>query len=153
MDVMTTHTKRLFVGATSAALLLSLVGGCSSSPSVEEFCTNATVLMEGEGIENADPEDLDAVTKAVDDMIAQIEDTEAPDEIADDWDYFADGMTELLEAAKKTTAAQAEDSDAAADDVTEATDEMKAAVENMSSEKMMAANDKVETYITENCEA
>ena len=149
MDTMITHKKRLFAGATSAALLLTLVGGCSSSgPSVEEFCTNANALIEGEAIGSVDGSDADAATKVMDDMIAQIKDTEAPDEIADDWDYVADGMTEFLNVAKKATAAQAEDGDVEA-----ATDEMAAAAKKMSSEKMTEANDNVDAYIAENCEA
>lgn len=173
---MTTHKKRLAAGASSAVLLVALVAGCSStetdenSPSadsstsaestptteeaeleedsstVEAFCSDAQQLIEGDAIEGVNPDDPEAVDAVVADMTAQIDASVAPDEIAEDWAFFSDGMKQFLTAAQNVTVA-GDTPDPAAEE------EMNAVIEFMSSPELTAAEKNVEAYIAANCEA
>ena len=116
------------------------------SASVEAFCADAQSLIEGDAIEGVDPEDPDAVNAVVADMTAQIDASVAPDEIAEDWAFFSDGMKQFLAAVQKVTVA-GDTPDPAAED------EMNAVVEFMSSPELMTAEKNVDAYIAANCEA
>lgn len=113
---------------------------------VVAFCSDAQTLIEGEAIEGVDPSDTDAVNTVVSDMIAHIDATEAPDEIADDWALFSDGMKQFLTAAQSLTAADEASGPAAEEQMT-------AASALMSSPEMGVAEDNVSTFISANCEA
>lgn len=139
---MNTTTKRLSAGAGTAALLLTLVAGCSSDASIEEFCTDSKAITEADALENVDTSDPAAVDKAVDEMLDQLKALDAPDEIADDWGVVTDAMDKYLTAVKDVDIT----SDTASEDMIEIT-------EYLTSEKVTTANENVDAFTKENCEA
>ncbi|PJJ77530.1 hypothetical protein CLV28_0751 [Sediminihabitans luteus] len=89
---MTTNLRRSAAALSTAALLAISLTACGGDSTVEAYCDAGADLANGSAMDDVDPSDPGATADAFDDMIGEIEDVEAPEEIADDLDVVLDGL-------------------------------------------------------------
>lgn len=109
-----------------------LLTGCSPDASVEEFCDTSDVSAADQG---SDPDDFFAAVDALNDI-------EAPDEIAEDWEIYLAGMTAFADAVEGVEPPSPEGDDAYVE-----------ARKGMMSAEFTEATARVEAFVDEKCDA
>lgn len=134
------NTKNLLATSTVAIVLAGALTACSGGGgSIEAFCEDASALEDGSAFDALSGTDPEAGKAAFAELVDQVKDIDAPDEIEDDWSTFVSGIESLNDALQD---ADLEDPEAMAN-----------AFEEIDSEGIQTASDNIGTFTQENCEA
>lgn len=133
------NTKNLLATTTVAILLAGGLTACSGGGSVEDFCKDGKALTDGSALEDVDSSDPEAAKSAFADLVDQVKDIDAPDEIKGDWDTLVTAFEGLNDGFQE---ADADDPEALA-----------AVFEDFNTPEVQTASDNVSAYTEENCEA
>lgn len=136
------YTKNLLATSTAAVLSLGLVAGCSSGGSLEDYCKDGEALSSGDFANDIDPSDPDAMKAAFQDIVDQVKDIDAPDEIKDDWNVLVGSVEKLSDGMQDLDLTNADDQAKFMELTTE-----------LSTDEVTAASDRVTAFNDENCEA
>lgn len=134
------NTKNLLATSTVAILLAGALTACSGGGgSVEDFCEDGRALSDGSAFDDVDSSDPEASKSAFADLVDQVKDIDAPDDIKDDWDTLVSAFEGLNDGFQ----------DVDADDP----EALNAVFEDFNTEEVQTASDNVGAYTEENCEA
>lgn len=134
------NTKNLLASSTVAVLLAGALTACSGGGgSVEDFCNDGKALTDGSALNDVDSSDPEAAKAAFGDLVDQVKDIDAPDDIKDDWDTLVTAFEGLNDGFQ----------DADADDP----EALAAVFEDFNTPEVQTASDNVSAYTEENCEA
>lgn len=133
------NTKTLLATSTVAIVLAGALTGCSSGGSVEAFCEDGKALSDGSAFDELDNSDPEAAKSAFADLVDQVKDIDAPDDIKGDWDTLVSAFEGLNDGFQDTDASDPE--------------ALAAVFEDFNTEEVQTASDNVSAYTDENCEA
>lgn len=133
------NTKNLLATTTVAILLAGGLTACSGGGSVEDFCEDGKALADGSAFNDVDSSDPEAAKSAFADLVDQVKDIDAPDDIKGDWDTLVTAFEGLNDGFQ----------DADADDP----EALNAVFEDFNTPEVQTASDNVSAYTDENCEA
>ena len=133
-------TKNLIATSTLAVVLAGALTACSGGGgSVEAFCEDGKALTDGSAMSDLDSSDPEAAKAAFADLVDQVKDIDAPDEIKGDWDTLVTAFEGLNDGFQD---ADADDPEALAQ-----------VFSDFNTDEVQTASDNVSAYTDENCEA
>lgn len=133
------NTKNLLATSTVAILLAGGLTACSGGGSIEDFCNDGKALSDGSAFTDIDSSDPEAAKTAFADLVDQVKDIDAPDDIKDDWETLVTAFEGLNDGFQD---ADANDPEALA-----------AVFEDFNTPEVQTASDNVSAFTDENCEA